>query len=265
MNQLGFGGAALTSISSYRQIKRLLNTAIEMGINHFDTAPLYGKGYSEYIFGEILKPHRKNITITTKFGLGNSSELKRIPLELLLPLNSCIKKIKAIFPRPAQQLIYFQDRKIEKKEIEVSFKASLKRLQTDYLDYYLLHEAVPGFMTDEALEYIRSLKQQGKVRYIGIGADSLKLIKMEPQSATGWDILQYDGSVDETKNELMQKFPNHVHFHHSCLRSLKSSELTGGHILAKAASLNSKGKIIFSTRNIIRLKDNITQFYNYFK
>ena len=47
---LGFGGASLTSMKSYTDVKDLLNTAYQEGIRHFDTAVLYGKGYSELIY-----------------------------------------------------------------------------------------------------------------------------------------------------------------------------------------------------------------------
>ena len=101
-NNLGFGGASLTSMKSYYEVKELLNAVYEEGIRHFDTAVLYGKGYSELILGEFLKDKRKDVTITTKFGLGHSFETGSMPIQLLLPLNYHLKRLKkAVRKSPA--------------------------------------------------------------------------------------------------------------------------------------------------------------------
>ena len=140
-NNLGFGGAALTSMKSYSDVKNLLNTAYEQGIRHFDTAVLYGKGYSELIFGLFLKDKRQNVTITTKFGLGDAFKTGSMPVEVVLPLNYNFKKIKKVFSDSSLrdlEVAYkpVRQRVIEKKMLKDSFTDSLNRLKTDYVDYY---------------------------------------------------------------------------------------------------------------------------------
>jgi hypothetical protein len=79
--------------------------------------------------------------------------------------------------------------------------------------------------------------------------------------------LQYENSGAP---EVMAKFPDKIHFHHSCLKNIADkkyqhipAEDRGGFLLAEAARNNSKGKIIFSTRSQGSLKKNIDGFLKY--
>ena len=136
----------------------------------------------------------------------------------------------------------------------MSFEKSLKRLQTDYVDYYLLHEGLPGFLTDEALSYILDLKKDGKVRFIGLGSNSVGIKKLTSEDVRSWDVLQYDFTTPENVSALQAQFPDKLHFHHSCLQHLNdrsfdkiSADDKAGYVLANAAMNNKGGKIIFST------------------
>lgn len=267
VSTLGFGGAALTSMKSYTDVKDLLNLVFELGIRHFDTAPLYGKGYSELIYGHFLKDKRKDITITTKFGLGNL-EKTTLPVQALLPLNYHLKRIKNAFRKTTSSenshtpLAY---RQIDKKYIETSFQNSLSRLQTDYIDYYLLHEGLPHFLTDDAHAYLLTLKKQGRIRFMGIGSNALDINTLNINDLTDWDVLQYEGGINQNTLDIKRKFSNKTHFHHSCIMgftplSIKQGKDTIGGRLALAALNNPEGKIIFSTRNKEHLSHNIEEF-----
>ena len=91
---LGFGGATLTNLKSLGESLQLLDAAYQRGIRHFDTAPLYGQGYSEVIYGKFLKDKRKQITLTSKFGLGEDNNTDKLPVSLILPLNFLVKSLK---------------------------------------------------------------------------------------------------------------------------------------------------------------------------
>ena len=58
---LGMGTASLTSMKLYSEAIRLLEMSYNLGIRHFDTAPLYGKGFSEVIVGDFLKSKRSEV------------------------------------------------------------------------------------------------------------------------------------------------------------------------------------------------------------
>jgi aryl-alcohol dehydrogenase-like predicted oxidoreductase len=275
-SNLGFGGASLTSMKSYNEVKGLLNVAYEAGIRHFDTAVLYGKGYSELILGQFLKDKRQNVTITTKFGLGQSLETGGMPIQILMPLNYHLKKVKNAFKKPVlsateNPYIPVSYREIDKKLISKSFYQSLDRLKTDYVDYYLLHEGLPSFLTDEALNFLLDLKRRGRVRFIGIGSNILDIKTLNIEEVKNWDVLQYEGNIVEETQYMMQKFPNKIHFHHSCLKNRDNISLDNinpndrvGYILAQNALQNPEGKIIFSTRNKTYLENNIQSFSKYY-
>ena len=265
---LGFGGAALTSMKAYNDVTNLLNLAYDNGIRHFDTAPLYGKGYSEVIYGKWLKDKRQAITITTKFGLGDNYTTNKIPVQLLLPLNYHLKNLKNALKKPSTATPNYTNytpiphRKIRKQQIEASFADSLKRLKTDYIDYYLLHEGLPHFLTDDAFKYLLDLKQAGRVRFIGIGSNVLDIKGLTKDAVENWDILQYEGDNPTYISDITATFPNKIHFHHSCIKNVRAEDAEDrvGRQLAQSALHNPNGKIIFSTRHPQYLRNNIHAF-----
>ena len=113
---------------------RTIEQAIELGLNFLDTA-LYGKGQSEIIVGKALKGKRDSAVITTKiFGtLGDG------------PNHQGLSRINLM----------------------QGVEASLQRLQTDYIDLYLMHAFDAHTPLEETLRALDDIIRQGKVRYIG--------------------------------------------------------------------------------------------------
>ncbi|RYG54460.1 MAG: hypothetical protein EOO01_01515, partial [Chitinophagaceae bacterium] len=72
-SQLIFGTASLTSHPLLSQARRMLTAVYDAGVRHFDTAAVYGKGYSEMIVGEFVRKRRSRMILSTKFGLGSPS------------------------------------------------------------------------------------------------------------------------------------------------------------------------------------------------
>ena len=121
------------------EAKQVIEQALDSGCNFFDTAPGYGAGRSETLLGEVLRPVRDRVTICSKFG--HSPEGKT---------------------------------DFSVSALRTSLEASLKRLQTDYLDVYLLHSP-PAELLDgnraPHYEELERLKAEGKVRAYGVSAD----------------------------------------------------------------------------------------------
>jgi aryl-alcohol dehydrogenase-like predicted oxidoreductase len=113
----------------------VVDAAIEQGITLFDTADVYGRGTSETILGELLKNHRDEVVIATKWGSPMSDN-----------------------PPPARG---------SRRYIRQAVEASLRRLQTDYIDLYQLHRFDPLTPVAETLGALDELVKEGKVRYIG--------------------------------------------------------------------------------------------------
>ncbi len=109
--------------------------AVDQGINFIDCANFYGRGWAETVLGKAIKGHRDDLVITSKVHspMGES-------------------------PNDRGSSAYHIMREIER---------SLKRLQTDHIDLYLLHSWDQETPLDETLRALDSLVNQGKVRYIG--------------------------------------------------------------------------------------------------
>jgi aryl-alcohol dehydrogenase-like predicted oxidoreductase len=115
----------------------VIHRALELGINFFDTANVYSNGSSEEILGQALKDfaNREEVVIATKVCLETGDG---------------------------------QNRKgLSRKHIFTEIEHSLKRLQTDYIDLYIIHRWDADTPIEETMEALNDLVRSGKVRYIG--------------------------------------------------------------------------------------------------
>ena len=116
--------------------RKVVHKALDLGITLLDTADTYGNfGGSEECLGAILGARRKDVVLATKFGM---------------PMN-------------AEGTIKGASRRYIMSEVE----ASLRRLKTDWIDLYQLHQPDPLTPIEETLRALDDLVRQGKVRYIG--------------------------------------------------------------------------------------------------
>lgn len=138
VSRIGFGCMSLQP--GQKDFQQLIDTAIDNGINYFDTADLYDKGLNEIYIGNALKPKRNQIIIATKVGNEWRSDGSGWNWN----------------PR--------------KEYILTTVEQSLQRLQTDYIDLYQLHGGTIEDPIDETIEVFELLKQQGKIRYYGISS-----------------------------------------------------------------------------------------------
>lgn len=143
VSEVGFGGWQLCNDDSWggmddRTALRLIDQAIDGGINLFDTAPNYAHTNSERILGQALEHRRDEVVLVSKFGHTPAG-----PKEF--------------------SVTWFWE----------SLEASLTRLRTDYLDVLLLHNP-PGEMyagTDPVWAAMAEARAQGKIRYYGASLD----------------------------------------------------------------------------------------------
>jgi aryl-alcohol dehydrogenase-like predicted oxidoreductase len=118
-----------------KEADELVRTAIDAGVNFFDTADIYSDGQSEEILGKALGARRKDIVLATKVR-GRTG------------------------PGP-------NDIGLSRKHIIESCDTSLKRLGTDYIDLYQVHSFDGRTPLEETLRALDDLVRQGKVRYVG--------------------------------------------------------------------------------------------------
>ena len=128
----------------------ILHSALERGITTYDASDAYGNGRSEVILGEAFRGRRQETVIVTKAGY-------------LVGIDGA----QTLF----QQRDAPQPQCYEPWYIRHECELSLRRLQTDYIDAYLLHDPpVDVVKREEPWETLRELKQAGKVRSIGLSS-----------------------------------------------------------------------------------------------
>ncbi|MBE7518884.1 MAG: aldo/keto reductase [Thermoflexaceae bacterium] len=117
------------------QARAVVDRALELGVNFFDTANVYGAGQSEEYLGSALQGRRQGVVIATKFGMRMGDG----------PMESGGSR----------------------RHLLASVEGSLRRLGTDYIDLLQFHTPDPRTPIDETLRALDDLVRAGKVRYIG--------------------------------------------------------------------------------------------------
>jgi aryl-alcohol dehydrogenase-like predicted oxidoreductase len=126
----------------------VVDAAIDAGINFFDTADIYGGGESEKFLGPALGARRKQVVLATKFGMKGGGEMGG-------------------GAKPAY--------------VKQALEGSLRRLGTDYIDLYLLHQPDKDTPIAETLGALSELVRAGKVREIGCSNFSVEQLREAPE------------------------------------------------------------------------------------
>lgn len=147
VSHIGFGGATLGNaygVLDDRTGERAVHAAIAHGINYFDTSPYYGRTLGEMRLGAALQDRRQKVILATKGGrYGN------------------------------------RDFDMSAGGLRRSLEASLTHLKTDVIDLYQLHDIEfvrEQQIVEESLPALAALRDEGKIRYIGITGYSLKML-----------------------------------------------------------------------------------------
>lgn len=134
----------------------MVDKALEAGINFFDTADGYSGGQSEVMLGKTLAKRRQDVVIATKVGFRSGEPVTQAGLS--------------------------------RRHILFSCEQSLKRLNTDYIDLYIVHKEDPYTPLEETLETLDMLVRAGKVRYIGFSNWTVwkAAVAYQMQKERGW-------------------------------------------------------------------------------
>ncbi len=149
---------------------RAVRRAVELGINFFDTAAVYGCGHSERVLGRALAPYRDRMVIATKFGQA--------------------------FDEETRQVIGYDT---SPQQVRRDCESSLRRLNLDSIDLFQLH--VKDLETDQALrvrEVLEDLVSEGKIRFYGWSTDDTERSRLfargEHCTAIQQQLNLFDGS-----------------------------------------------------------------------
>lgn len=135
---VGIGCNAFGTRIDLDAVRGIVDAAFDQGVNFFDTADTYGRGASEELLGQALAGRREEVVVATKFGMDMEG------------LNGPDRGARA-----------------SRRYVRRAVEASLRRLGTDHIDLYQLHQ--PDLVTpvEETLEAMNELVDEGKVRYLG--------------------------------------------------------------------------------------------------
>ncbi|WP_029137664.1 aldo/keto reductase [Nakamurella lactea] len=158
LGTMGFGGAGgFSKVGSLdvADAKSQVDLCLDAGVNLIDTADMYSAGLSEEIVGQVLRGRRDEVLLTTKvrFTMGEGPN----------------------------------DAGLSRHHIIRGCEASLRRLGTDYLDLYQLHERDGVTPVEETLEALDLLVAQGKVRYVGAS------------NFAAWQMMKYLGVAERDR------------------------------------------------------------------
>ncbi len=135
VSEVGLGANNFGTRLDEARGREVLHQALDLGVTFIDTADIYGRGASETLLGKLLGPSRQHVVLATKVGMAMSDS----PYET----------------------------GTSRRWIVHSVEASLRRLGTDWIDLYQLHQPDPATPIDETLRALDDLVRAGKVRYAG--------------------------------------------------------------------------------------------------
>jgi D-threo-aldose 1-dehydrogenase len=195
LGHLGYGSSQLMGGITRRESIALLQTALEAGIRHFDTAPSYGYGHAESVVGEALRSKRDQVTIATKYGIRppRNQNLLGMARRLLLPIVRGMPGVKSRLSGAARGLS--SRARFSADELRISIDASLATMKTDYIDILLLHEAVVGDLNDELFEALERSVKEGKIRSFGVGSKAVAAADIYRREPRFCPIMQFEWSV----------------------------------------------------------------------
>lgn len=163
-----------------------LHRALDLGINFWDTADMYGMGHNESLISKVLVPNRDKVFIATKFGFrqreGHTSNFAGTPATYI----DCSPEY-----------------------VKLAVEKSLQRLGIDVIDLYYAHRVDPNVPIEDTVGAMHELVQEGKIRYIGLseasGASVRKAHAVHPIAAlqTEYSLLTRDpedGIINTARN-----------------------------------------------------------------
>jgi len=150
VSAIGLGCMGMSEFYGTADEERAVQTlehALDLGVTFFDTADMYGPFTNERLVGRVLKPVRREVTIATKFGIVRGED----------------GSMHGLNGRPDY--------------VHEACNASLKRLDTDYIDLYYLHRVDPDVPIEETVGAMGQLVDAGKVRAIGLSETAADTIR----------------------------------------------------------------------------------------
>jgi len=144
----GIGGPPFWSQRDENESVATIKAALDSGVDLIDTAPVYGFGRSEEVVGKAIEGRRDKVVLATKCGLRWKSQ-----------------SLKGLY------------HDLSPSSVTEEIDNSLRRLKTDRIDLYQIHWPDPKTPVERTMERLNSIKEQGKIRAIGVSNFSVGQMK----------------------------------------------------------------------------------------
>jgi pyridoxine 4-dehydrogenase len=180
INRLGYGAMRITGDGIWgepkdrEEARKVLQRAVELGVNFIDTADAYGPEVSENIIAEALYPYPKDLVIATKGGFARSGPNKWEAVGRPEYLRQCVEM-------------------------------SLRRLKVERIDLYQLHRIDPKVPVEESLGALKDFQKAGKIRHIGLSEVSTAEIDQAKKTVKIVSI-QNQYNLSDRRNEKVLKY-----------------------------------------------------------
>lgn len=166
---IGFGCASLGSRIGRAAGLRALEEAFEAGVTWYDVAPPYGADEAELILGDFLRTRRDRVTVCTKVGLVGPSRgrLMRLVYTVARPIVGRVKGLRRGFRSvPATR---YRRLPLDGEAIRASLDNSLRRLKTDHVDVFALHDPPEAeVVRDDVMRALERMVVSGKARHLSV-------------------------------------------------------------------------------------------------
>ncbi len=179
VNRLGYGAMRLTGqpgnfgpYADWEGGKKLLRRAVELGVTFIDTAEAYGPGTNEELIADALHPYPENLVVATKGGIH----------------------------KPAPDDIQADGRP---ESLRRGIEGSLQRLKRDRIDLYQLHRPDPKVAFTESIQALATLRQEGKIRHIGLSNVTLAQLKEAEKIVPITSVQNRFGLIDRSHEALL--------------------------------------------------------------
>jgi len=281
VSRVGFGTGGLLRTGSARQRQALLAAALDNGITHFDTAPIYGFGEAERSLGRFLQGNRNRVTLTTKFGLQPSRLAAR-----LVPLQRAGRHMVQLFPALRRAAVrssgaLYSPPSFSVAAVRSSLEQSLRALRTDHVDFFLAHQASSEALpAQEVIELLEGLRRAGKIRAFGVATDFERLAAVLSQRPQLSRVVQFDSDLT-TGNAAKLAGEDRLLFTYGfinrsiavCRERLRNcapgeddlagadDDTLGGMLLRAAVLANPNGSVLMQSRSPARIRLNARAAY----
>jgi D-threo-aldose 1-dehydrogenase len=283
--RLGFGCGSLMGATNRRDSLKLLESAYDAGIRHFDVAPMYGYGEAESCLGDFLQNHRGKITVTTKYGIAppKKSALIKLGRSIAGPIVRQLPSLKQRLAHAGNATTRNPERpSFTAAHAKAYLDRSLTALRTDHIDLWLLHEPTAADLHhDTLLPLLEAEVKKGTIGSFGIGSSADKIPALLATHPAYCRTLQYEWSVLDSQIQDAPLAPFRIH--HRALTAnfralhvalIKNKPLcqswsastdtdlsyaeTLAHLMLKAALvMNPTSIILFSSKNPAHIHANV--------